>query len=142
MRLSRNAFLSVAVVLLSVAVGVLAQGSPGRDRFDAEATDVVRRGEAGDFHPLERGVDSGVCGRHGADDITRDVSGGAAERRIRRSGTEGPRPLGKSQHPELYPISMLVEGSAAARYQAEHYPGKPYEWFVEQFRDDLPPGWT
>ena len=142
MRLSRNAFLSVAVVLLSVAVGVLAQGSPGRDPLTRKPPTWFDEAKLGIFiHWSAASIPAfaAVTGR-----TTSPVTSAEALRsaRIRRSGTEGPRPLGKSQHPELYPISMLVEGSAAARYQAEHYPGKPYEWFVEQFRDEVLPGWN
>lgn len=38
---------------------------------------------------------------------------------------------------EQYVNTMLVPGSATARFHEEHYPGVPFDRFVEEFRDGL-----
>nr|WP_198151951.1 alpha-L-fucosidase [Kibdelosporangium sp. MJ126-NF4] len=42
---------------------------------------------------------------------------------------------------EMYQNTMAVPGSETSRYHAEHHGSMPYDGFVEQFRDQMVPGW-
>lgn len=42
---------------------------------------------------------------------------------------------------EMYQNTMVVPGSATARYHAEQYGELPYDAFVERFRDEMIPRW-